>query len=436
MSGQHQSSAIEQVQEAPLLKRLLQNTLLFLFSLLFIALLSESLFYILNKLVPATQPKEPTIETTSEGGPAFERLDFFQYHTIFGYSGIPNVQKEFLGRIITHNSKGLRGNEVDYRKPRDTFRMAFFGDSQMWGWGVSDNETIPAYAETIASAHIGDKKFDSVNFGASGYGLDQSYLRLISEGLQYKPDVIVLSFFADNDIWETGQHQAWGLEKPFFERRNGGLCVTNVPTKRAVGWPSDNIGYIMKKNLKVSSTKFSLAGMHFDLANTNTAGYFKHRNFTGSILSLFGNSGPDPLGAIEEYVGCMDRKHGRELSTWEQKRDLAIEMVIQFRDVAKANDIPFMVATKPLEDDFRHLKFNGDYVYILSKLGAANIDVIEVFTEAKNESIAADELFIQAGHLSRTGNRLIATEVLQRLGIIDANAFTNYQQAEARVTGL
>lgn len=398
------------------LKNILLNSILLFSTLIFILLLAEGAFYILNSVSPAPEKNiEDEIVETTEGGPDGERLDFFQYHSIFGYSGIPNLKKEFMGKMITHNSRGLRGPELEFDKPPKTKRIVFLGDSQMWGWSVGDNETIPYYANEIANQSSSDYSYETINFGSSGYGLDQSYLRLITEGLRYKPDVVVLSYFADNDIWETSSPEAWGLEKPYIYQKEDGFCVSNVPPKRAASWPTDNIAYIVKDKLNVSSSLIEFAGFSFDLAETNIATYFKQRDFRSSLLAMFGADNDDPVAAIEKHVGCLEAQPGPLLEDWQEKMDLAVKLILLTKETAEAHDAEFILVMKPLEFDYRDRRTSDDYIYVLSHLGQNEVNIIELLSTAQSQSVSTETLYGTAGHLSPAGNHLVANQVIGKL---------------------
>lgn len=93
------------------------------------------------------------------------------------------------GKLITSNSKGIRGQkEYDVEK-NDKVRILTIGDSFTFGECVSDDETFSAYLDES------DEAIEVINMGVHGYGTDQQLIKLNKEGLQYKPDVIILGFF-------------------------------------------------------------------------------------------------------------------------------------------------------------------------------------------------------------------------------------------------
>ncbi|TVZ37474.1 GDSL-like lipase/acylhydrolase family protein [Alteromonadaceae bacterium 2753L.S.0a.02] len=386
-------------------KQSLLNGLLIIISLVFVLVLSEGAFYVLNKMYPV----ERLVVGSVNSEPNQERKDFFQYHSVYGYAGLPNVQKEYRGKIITHNAKGLRGKELPYEKPQGVKRAVFLGDSQTWGWGVGDEETIPAYFEEIMNQRS-PVKFETVNLGATGYGPGQSYLRLISEGLRYEPDVVVFTYFADNDLGEANTYDAWGVEKPlFFEQANGELCVSNVPPRRASGWPTDNIGFIVREQLNLDNLEVGIGSWKLDLAETNIATYFMNRNLNKSVVGLWGADDSDPLAAIDKWVGCRKQGPAKQLTNWQQQKELMMKLIYKIRDTAEAVGAQFIVITKPLENDYNNNNVSQDYAYVLKELSKNNIRFVELFTTGKRLDLSTEQFFLGYGHLTAEVNRLAAS---------------------------
>lgn len=388
------------------MKKYLQNAGLFLSALVFAGFLCEGMFYLLNSLSPPL--KIETFQSTPNG----ERLDFFQYHPVYGFTGLPNISKEFYGKYITHNSRGFRGPEIEYQKAKGVKRVLFLGDSQTWGFGVGDNETIPYFAERILNNKKKDNvSYEALNLGASGFGIDQSYLRFIAEGLDYQPDYVVLTYFADNDIWETASTETWGVEKPYiYQKENGSFCVSNVPPRRASGWPSDNLAFIAENKLNIKDLKFAFAGVEFDLGNTQTATYFKNRSINASLFGGWGNDN-DAMAAIEKYIGCLEREPGPRLQTWQDEMDLVIKLIHRIDETVRENGGEFFVVTKPIEEDYRRNQQGPEYQAVLGGVQQLGIKVVDMYSVGKRKNVTGDKLFIEFGHLSAAGNRLIAENV-------------------------
>jgi len=390
------------------LKQFVLNSTLIVISLMFALLLCEGVFFTLNKLYPV----EPIVINETNGEPNEERKVFTQYHSIYGHAGVPDIHEEFFGELISQNSKGLRGPERDYQKPEDVERVVFIGDSQTWGWAVGDKQTIPYYFEKIANIRNRDKHFEAINLGVSGYGLDQSYLRLITEGLRYQPDTVVLTFFAENDTWETTNTFAYGIEKPYmYEKQEGQWCVSNVPPHRASGWPTDNIGFIVKNQLNIDIPVLSFGGLTFDLAESNIVTYFKNRNLNSSLVGLWGADDSDPIQAIEKYVGCMEREPGPTINNQQDRLRHVARLILKIRNTAEQAGANFVFVGKPLEEDYKNNRLSYEYQYFLNELSAAGVNIVEMMGVMKAEQVSPKQAYMDFGHVKPRINHMIADNV-------------------------
>lgn len=95
------------------------------------------------------------------------------------------------------NSQGFRGPAVAIPKPQDVKRIAVLGDSFVAGLQVKEDGLLTAKLQDLLSQN--GQKFEVLNFGVSGYGIDQKYLMLEKRIPKYNPDLVIL-FLSTNDI--------------------------------------------------------------------------------------------------------------------------------------------------------------------------------------------------------------------------------------------
>ncbi|MFC2061741.1 hypothetical protein ACFLUV_04445 [Elusimicrobiota bacterium] len=145
------------------------------------------------------------------------------FDSLRGWALKPNIKNmQIFGKTLNSNSKGVRGAvEYTYSKPRDKTRILVLGDSLTFGEEVSDNETYPYYLQQILP------NVEVINFGVNGYGHDQMLIYLKTEGIKYKPDIVILGFVGI-DI-ERNQLEFRDYAKPKYELVNNELILINVP---------------------------------------------------------------------------------------------------------------------------------------------------------------------------------------------------------------
>ncbi len=130
-----------------------------------------------------------------------QMLESEQYDSVIGWQNRQNFQgllrsNDGIDYVVTQhiNSKGFRGGEVN----GSAIKILVVGDSFAFGSGVQDTETFSYLLER----DLRSKDFDVsvLNAGVKGYNVEQYYLYLKYKGLNYSPDLVIVSFFAGNDL--------------------------------------------------------------------------------------------------------------------------------------------------------------------------------------------------------------------------------------------
>jgi hypothetical protein len=158
------------------------------------------------------------------------------------------------------NALGLRGREVARAKPPGVTRVLAFGDSFVFGVGVSEEHLLTSHLERLLGA--GGARVEVINMGVSGYSTDQEYLLFEDVGAGLGPDLVLL-FGVDNDFEGNARNFMYqAYYKPYFlAEADGRLVLRNVPVPaldrsqrarlwlgrrsnlwnafRATGWTSD-----------------------------------------------------------------------------------------------------------------------------------------------------------------------------------------------------
>jgi lysophospholipase L1-like esterase len=118
--------------------------------------------------------------------------------------------------LLSTNADGLRTAVPRAREP-DTKRVALMGDSNVFGWGLNDGQTLAAQAETLL--HKEGLQIEIINAGQPGYSTAQVSWLFERTVAQYQPDltVVFLSMHdhnrvlvSDAEIWRgTNGAIAW-----------------------------------------------------------------------------------------------------------------------------------------------------------------------------------------------------------------------------------
>ena len=119
-----------------------------------------------------------------------------------GYTLIkPGSHYKWQGISVDINSHGLRGPEIAYQKPSDTYRILNLGDSVAMGWGVREEDTYGKQLESMLNEAGNEKqRYEVINAGVPGWNQQNELAYLQAEGLKYEPDLILLDLTIANDI--------------------------------------------------------------------------------------------------------------------------------------------------------------------------------------------------------------------------------------------
>jgi hypothetical protein len=123
-----------------------------------------------------------------------------------GYTLTPDFTGELVSsefRMEFHtNSLGLRGEELRPRQ-NNTVRILLLGDSQAWGFGVAEAETMSVLLEQSLSTQYPNFDIQVVNGGVPGYGTADELAFLQAKGDLLQPDIVIVQFLSVNDLSEN-----------------------------------------------------------------------------------------------------------------------------------------------------------------------------------------------------------------------------------------
>lgn len=148
-----------------------------------------------------------------------------------GASGVSMIEG---GAHVAINREGFRDREHSPRKPEGTFRLAVLGDSMTEALGVAADKTFPAVLERELAAceALAGNRVEVLNFGVTGYGTAQELVTLRENVIEYHPDLVLLAFFAGNDVYNNSRELDGHSDRVYFELVDGRLVLDDSNTRR------------------------------------------------------------------------------------------------------------------------------------------------------------------------------------------------------------
>jgi hypothetical protein len=159
-------------------------------------------------------------------------LSYLVYDDLMGWT--VGANRRSANGLYRSSFEGIRASEegVSFAKLGGKARIALAGDSFTFGEDVKYEETWGHFLEKELGSG-----FQTLNFGVSGYGLDQIFLRYDKDIRTWKPKVVIFGFIS-HDVERTMfvypflSFPEWNMPfaKSRFIVREGELKNINVPT--------------------------------------------------------------------------------------------------------------------------------------------------------------------------------------------------------------
>ncbi len=144
-----------------------------------------------------------------------------------GHRGSVQSEDPALGRRleIRINSLGLSDVERVVAKPAGLYRVLVLGDSYVMAHHVPPESTLTRRIERALDGHD-RRRVEVWNCGVGGYTTSQEFLYLRHVAARFRPDLVVLGFFAGNDVVDQVPELATFLRgRPFFRIGERGLTL-------------------------------------------------------------------------------------------------------------------------------------------------------------------------------------------------------------------
>ena len=110
----------------------------------------------------------------------------------------PGAQGLFVGHEVRINALGMRDRPRASAKRRGVFRILALGDSQLFGWGVGQEESFAPVLERLLAVR-GPGDFEVLNAGVPGYNTVMEARVFERRAEEVAPD-LVLIHYVDNDM--------------------------------------------------------------------------------------------------------------------------------------------------------------------------------------------------------------------------------------------
>lgn len=116
------------------------------------------------------------------------------------------------------NRYGFRGGDWTEQPAPDVLRIAVLGDSYTDSTNLPEEQSLTGQIQSHLSScpALAGRRPEVLNFGVSAYGTGQHYLQLQHRVAAFHPQMVLLAFYAGNDVPDNSRPLSVLTEKPYF----------------------------------------------------------------------------------------------------------------------------------------------------------------------------------------------------------------------------
>ena len=203
--------------------------------------------------------------------------------------GATELQHKEGDAFVQINRDGMRDREHSYVKPANTIRIAFIGDSFTEAEQVAIQDDFVSVVERrlATCARLHGRKVETLNFGCDSYGTTQEFATLERHVWKFTPDIVVLLFFAGNDLRNNSIALEWHQCQPFYVVRNDQLVLTGPFLDSPVFRTRCMIKFESRRSAALNVIGDSIARIR-SVAKAERATLLEHRSKTTGPLAELG----------------------------------------------------------------------------------------------------------------------------------------------------
>jgi hypothetical protein len=239
------------------------------------------------------------------------------------------------------NSHGFRDRERSYEKPANTYRIVILGDSQVEALQVSLANSFPALLEKTLNEHSSSVTFEVLSLGQSGFGTADEYVRFTNFGVNYSPDLVLLTVTTANDIQDNSKYLCWEDPRFYFVFDKQGNLVLDASLLDAYG-----------KDLTLPKRLFQSLKRHSYLASLISERLFLLRNELRRAQFEANSSEVERAEATKELNEFVNLNiYLSKLSPhWQEAFEITKQSLLKLKASVEEREAKFVVVTNPASE--------------------------------------------------------------------------------------
>jgi len=367
----------------------------------------------------------------------FPTTDFlWQWDSRIGLTLIPgmrgrSVKPGVFDVRVDVNSAGFRDREHSIEKPAGIRRIALLGDSFVEAIQVPFEDSITAQLEDRLKT--AGRETELLNFAVSGTGTARHYLALQEYAAAYKPDVVLLFFFAGNDISDNSRRLSGRSYVPYPQTNSDGVLIRSENGEPAFTPFSDDSSVLTPITELLKNRWKSYRFLRETIDNSPAVNRLLH-SFNSTNASQESVSAP-----VLENLGLYEVYRIEQKPVWAEAWRVSEELILAVQDFAQTHGAKLGVVLIPASwEVYPHLwdailastpgmrevaldpeQPSKRFTRFLTDHGVA---VLNLLPEFRQRATGSSSLYIESdGHWTAEGHRLAADLIAPRVSAMLAS---------------
>lgn len=260
---------------------------------------------------------------------------------IYGWALYPNNKVGFIDPDTLKvsyqmtNTQGWKDTEHKFKKPKNTIRILFLGDSITYGVVPSIEDIYTRKTEYLLKKRGYD--IEVITLALGGWGTDQSLEALETEGISYEPDFVIYQF-CENDIFDNLMPNKDISSDDFHNKKTFRYELVDNTLRKIKLYPKTKNIEMIKAFLLKSYLIYNLNQLKNVIID-----YFEERNNNEEVqLRRDLSHRIKNIGSINPLTTCYRHDYVEQTPELKQAWQLLEALVLKIKSVSESHEAKFL----------------------------------------------------------------------------------------------
>lgn len=330
--------------------------------------------------------------------------EWVNLNEVHGYLPFANKKVTYRKEGLSHlkfNSQAMNDRELTLEKPAFTKRIAVIGDSYVMSIEVDRQDNFCSQLQSLLDKRGSSSKYQVMNFGVAGYGLNQIYTLLEKKVFDYKPDLVIFPYTVAATCTVSPTLTGPLPKGPYYFLQPDGSLKEDHTVQEL--WKNSSTGKRME-----ATRWFREHSRIWGVISTGIEQVYAWNN-KGSLWKNF-------IHTDSERIASSPPKHS---STTSQVTENSIKflwptaeaMLLSMNELCKAHNCQFVLLRLPIKNG----KESPNESKYLKQLSDSSKIVYLDYADLFKDNVMSEKAPFYDVHLSPSGHKEVAEQLLKSL---------------------